>query len=154
MPVKRLILGPGKHWPKINDDQFSDHFCDILPFPGVDTVHNLNITPWPFADNSFLHVSAIHLVEHLEHLVTFMNEAWRVLQPGGTLYIETPEAGSNFDLTHADPTHVRCYRVHSFINYFLPEGVANFGYTDKAWTFVKTESKDGILFIAGIPIKK
>jgi hypothetical protein len=153
MPVKRLILGPGKHWPKIQDHLYADHFCDVLPFDNVDSVHDLNKVPWPFPDRSFIHVSAIHLVEHLQQLVSFMNEAWRVLEPGGTLYIETPEAGGDYDLTHADPTHVRCYRIHSFINYFLPEGVQKFGYTDKAWTFVKTESRDGILFIAAIPIK-
>lgn len=153
MPINRLILGCGKNWPKQDDQLYKDHFCDISPFNGVDTVHDLNRTPWPFEDNSFGSIAAIHLVEHLDSLVSFMDECHRVLKLGGELYIETPEAGGDIDLTHSDPTHKRCYRIHSFINYFMPAGVEKFGYTTKAWAFHKTESINGILYIAGQPIK-
>lgn len=148
--MQRLILGPGPRWEKKNGDTF----VDIRPFPNVDVVHDLNITPWPFADRSFLHVSAVHVVEHLNSLLSFMDEAWRVLSPGGSLYIETPLAGANPDLEFADPTHVRCYRIHTFMNYFTPEGVEAFGYTDKAWNIPHLRVKDDCIIFHGYPIKQ
>lgn len=150
--MQRLILGPGPRWEK----KEGDVFCDLRNFDNVDVQWDLNITPWsPFKDNSFMHVSAVHLVEHLRSLLDFMNEAHRVLIPGGSLYIETPLAGVNPDLEWADPTHVRCYRIHSFMNYFTPEGVETFGYTDKAWNFVVLRVEGGnIIQVHAIPIKQ
>jgi len=149
MTNKRLILGPGKHWPKLENDVF----CDIRPFERIDVVHDLNICPWPFADNDFMHVSAVHVVEHLQSLLNFMNEAWRVLAPGGSLYIETPLAGVNPDLEFADPTHIRCYRLHTFANYFTMEGIQQFGYTDKAWAPVTLKVVNDCIIFHGYPIK-
>lgn len=149
MTTTRLILGPGKHWPKAENDIF----CDIRPFERIDVVHDLNITPWPFDDNSMMHVSAVHVVEHLRSLLDFMNEAWRVLAPGGSLYIETPLAGADIDLEYADPTHVRCYRLHTFANYFTMEGIEQFGYTDKAWAPVALKEVNKCIVFHGYPIK-
>jgi predicted SAM-dependent methyltransferase len=149
MQNKRLILGPGKHWPK----QENDCFCDIRPFEGVDVVHDLNIYPWPFNDRQFIHVSAVHVVEHLDSLLDFMNECHRVLIPGGSLYIETPLAGADPDLQFCDPTHIRCYRLHTFANYFTPEGIERFGYTDKAWAPVKLAVENNCIIFHGYPIK-
>ena len=147
--MNRLILGAGK-W---TEKKKGDTFCDIRPFENIDIVHDLNITPWPWADNSFMHISALHIVEHLNDLISFMDECWRVLKPGCSVYIETPEAGSNFDLTHCDPTHKRCFRSYTWSNYFSPEGVRDFGYTQKAWCMLKQEAKEGILYIHASTIK-
>jgi ubiquinone/menaquinone biosynthesis C-methylase UbiE len=143
-----LIIGAGK-----SQRRRGAVHIDIHPFPGIDIVHDLNKVPWPINDNTHEHISCIHVVEHLRDLVSFMNEAHRVLTKGGTMYLETPEAGSDFDLTHSDPTHVRCYRVYSFINYFTPEGIAKFGYTDKAWAFYKCLAEDGVLKVHCSPVK-
>lgn len=145
----RLILGCGKRWVK----EPGDVFCDIRPFENVDVVCDLNKVPWQFEDNSFIHVSAIHLVEHLDSLIDFMNECWRILKPGGSLYIETPLAGGDIDLTHADPTHIRCYRLHTFVNYFSLEGIEKFGYTDKAWNFFHLQVKANVIVVHAYPIK-
>jgi predicted SAM-dependent methyltransferase len=147
--MQRLICGPGPRWEK----KERDVFIDICPFENVDVVHDLNKTPWPFESNQFIHVSAVHVVEHLNSLLDFMNEVWRVLKPGGSLYIETPLAGVNPDLEFSDPTHVRCYRIHSFANYFTPEGVATFGYTDKAWNFHVLRVQNDCIIVHGYPIK-
>ena len=147
--MQRLILGPGPRWQK----QQGDIFCDIRPFDNVDVVHDLNKIPWPWPENSFVHVSAVHLVEHLHSLLDFMNECHRVLQPGGSLYLETPLAGVNPDLEFADPTHVRCYRIHTFANYFSPEGVETFGYTDKAWNFFVLRVQGDCIVVHAYPIK-
>jgi len=147
--MKRLILGAGKKTVKTDIDTF----LDLRPFKDVDIVHNLDILPWPIKDNEYTSVCAVHLVEHLKSLTDFMNECHRIISPGGTLYLETPLAGVNPDLEFADPTHVRCYRLHSFINYFTPEGIHEFGYTDKAWNFFVSRVQFDCIIIHAIPIK-
>jgi hypothetical protein len=96
---------------------------------------------------------AIHLVEHLNNLLDFMDESWRVLKKGGALYIETPEAGADLDLQFADPTHIRCYRKHTFINYFTLIEAPKFGYTDKYWAIMHIESKNNNLIVHLTPLK-
>ena len=145
----QLIVGCGPNWPKRNGDVF----LDVRPFPGVDVVHDLNIIQWPFADDSMNEILAIHVVEHLDSLLNFMNECHRILKPGGSLYIETPEAGANLDLQFADPTHVRCYRKHTFVNYFTRSEAPKFGYTDKLWSIWHLEVRDGNIIFHGQPIK-
>lgn len=146
--VSQLVLGAGIGWNK----QSNQTLVDILPVEGIDVVTDLN-KKWPFKDNSFDSIVAIHLIEHLKDLLHFMSEAHRVLKTGGTLYIETPIAGEDPDLEFADPTHVRCYRPHTFINYFTIEGIAKFGYTDKCWGSLHIEKKDSIMVIHLMPIK-
>lgn len=145
----RLILGAGK-W---TEKKAGDVFCDIRQFEKIDVVHDLNVTPWPWADNSFMHISAQHVVEHLSSLVSFMDECWRILKPGCSVYIETPEAGGDKDLEFCDPEHVRCFRAYTWHNYFSPEGIEKFGYTDKPWCLLKQEVRDSVLIIHASTIK-
>src|SRR5688500_401202 len=44
----------------------------------------------PWADRSFDRITCMHVVEHLQNPRHLISEAWRVLKPGGSLYIETP----------------------------------------------------------------
>jgi len=77
---------------------------DHLALPGVDVVADLE-EPLPFADASFDHVFAVHVLEHVRDLVGLMGELHRVLGPGGVLHVLCPR------WTHPnawrDPTHVR-----------------------------------------------
>ena len=147
----RLVVGCGPRHPKAPDE----FLIDRLPFPGVDKVWDLDICPWPVPDNSCLSITAVHVVEHLTSLlVPFMNECWRILQPGGLLYLVTPLAGANPDLEWCDPTHIRCYRRHSFINYFTPGGIERFGYTRLAWEFPELSVNHlQELIVRGHPLK-
>lgn len=132
--MSTLILGCGSH---VNTREKDHIYCDLRPYQNVDVVHDLDVYPWPFEDNSFLNISAIHLVEHLRNgLLPFMDECWRILMPGGALYIETPCAGMDPDLEFADPTHVRCYRPHTFTNYFLRSEIGKLNYTTRAWNIL------------------
>jgi len=155
---RRLIAGCGKYHEK----QEGDHTLDISPFDGVDTVHDLN-KDFPFKDNEFDSIIALHIVEHLDNLVHFMDESWRILTPGGEIYIETPLAGANTELEFADPTHKRCYTTYTFHNYFTLRGIHDFGYTDKPWAVIACYTKSAqplqyekhdILVFHGYPIKK
>ena len=76
----------------------------------------------PYPDASFHHVNCMHVLEHLHSPLPLMREILRVLRPGGTAYVETPdvrltmvphvplltgcEGGINF---WDDPTHRRPY---------------------------------------------
>lgn len=133
---KSLIVGAGKHYKKHD----CDVTLDIRPFPNIDVICDLNYQPWPFQACEFSYIYAIHVVEHICSLIAFMDEAHRILNRGGELHIETPNAGVNPDLEFCDPTHVRCYRPYTFYNYFTPEGIAKFGYTDKAWKILSMET--------------
>jgi SAM-dependent methyltransferase len=79
----------------------------------VDVAHDLEVTPWPWADDTFETVWAMDLLEHL-HLgfIGFFNEVWRILQPGGVVLVRTPMWNSPNAVI--DPTHVRCYHPESF----------------------------------------
>ena len=158
-----LILGAGKY--QRTEGAFH---VDRIKFEGIDLQFDLDMPIWnapmhpqlkatygfdPFADNTWEQISAVHLVEHLKSLINFMDEAHRILKPGGTLYIETPVAGGDYDLTHSDPTHIRCYRKHTFINYFTLQGIAAFGYTDKPCAILHLEEKNNNLIFHGTPIK-
>jgi predicted SAM-dependent methyltransferase len=100
----KLDLGCGKNKTKSqNEHPFIG--VDSIAFDGVDVVHDLRITPWPWEDNSVDEVFSSHFLEHLAggERVVFFNELHRVMKPGASALIVTP------DWAHAcaygDPTH-------------------------------------------------
>lgn len=78
---------------------------DLHPYPGVQVVHNLDVVPWPFEDESFDGLWASQVFEHVENPIGFMTETWRVLRPGGKAFITVPHYKS--DNAFTDPTHRR-----------------------------------------------
>lgn len=144
----KVILGPGSAHVK----QAGELLVDVLDFEGVDIIHDLNITPWPIHDGLALHINASHIVEHLKSLPAFMDECWRLCHPGGTLYIETPDANGPMELVWADPTHVRPYVVHTWINYYTVEGIEKFGVSKHAWSILFIQSKGGIIRLHLMPL--
>ncbi len=67
---------------EINTEQF---LADGVPVEAVDLNGNL-----PYADASFPCVLALEIVEHLEAPSRFIREIARILTPGGTALISTP----------------------------------------------------------------
>jgi SAM-dependent methyltransferase len=78
---------------------------------GLDVVESDAVAYLRSLENeSVLAVTSMHLVEHVPHavLIALLDEAWRVLLPGGVLILETPNpenltVGSHW--FYMDPTH-------------------------------------------------
>ena len=80
----------------------------------ADVCADLNDT-WPFEDNSVGVLRASHLIEHLCSPIHTMNEAWRVLVPGGWFLIDVPSTDGRG--AFQDPTHVSFWNQNSFWYY-------------------------------------
>lgn len=106
-----LHLGSGR----IRIDGFTN--VDIAPLPEVDVVHDLDVAPWPFADESVQEIRAFDIFEHVNNPITFMTEGHRVLVPGGSFLIRTTHWKSESAFT--DPTHKRFCTPYTF-DYWVP----------------------------------
>lgn len=85
---------------------------DIVALPGINVVHDLNKYPWPWDDLSADEVVAKDLLEHLVEFMPAMEEIFRVLKPGGKLYLKVPYW--NGWSRQADPTHRRGFHELTF----------------------------------------
>lgn len=89
---------------------------DNNPQALVDVVHDLNVFPYPFADNEFETVICLNAIEHLSDVVKVMSEIHRICLNGARVFITTPhfsDAGS-----YTDPTHIHHLSARSF-DYFI-----------------------------------
>jgi len=107
----RLIIGCGERkWE-------GGVHVDLRETPVVDIIHDLDSLPWPLRDEEFEEVIAEDIIEHLKEIVPVVEECWRVLKPGGTLWVQTPHYTS--PNSYHDPTHRWHLSEHSF-DYFDP----------------------------------
>jgi len=88
---------------------------DSVGLPGVDVVCDFSHVPWPFRDNAFDEVIAIHVLEHLPNTLRTMEEMHRITSPGARVVIEVPHY--KHVNAYRDPTHVRFFAETSF-DYF------------------------------------
>ena len=72
---------------------------------GVDIIWDLNKYPYPFEDNSVDEIYCSEFIEHVENLVAFMDELYRIMKPGAGGLITAPY-WSHIN-TWRDPTHRR-----------------------------------------------
>jgi len=94
---------------------------------GADILCDLN-GPWPFPDNSVGVLRAAHIFEHLRDPIHTMNEAYRVLAPGGWLLLEVPSTDGRG--AFQDPTHISFWNANSL-----------WYYTDRNWSRFVPEYK-------------
>lgn len=90
---------------------------DIVKFPGVDKVVDLR-KRWPWKKNSIEEINCSHFLEHFDAMerAHMVNEAYRVLKPGGTMTVVVPYGLS--ERAYGDPTH-KWPPVVSFWFYYL-----------------------------------
>ena len=86
---------------------------DRIAFDGVDVIHDLEIFPWPFKDESVDEVFCSHYIEHTPDMIKFMDEMYRILKVGGKAQITAPYYANM--RCWQDPTHKRAISEASSI---------------------------------------
>lgn len=125
----KLNLGAGRDVR----DGYVNH--DLVALPGIDEVFDLTQFPWPWRDKQMEEIVASDILEHLPNFLThvskslqvsyqaaiprFMEECWRIMCNGATLFIQVPD-GRHPNWTWCDPTHVRGFMPDSF-DYWDPD---------------------------------
>jgi len=106
----KLNLGCGKH---ILPGFINLDFINAL---GVDVVHDLNKFPYPFEDNTFDHIKAINIIEHLKDPEKVIRELNRIAKPNATMEIVVPHYSSHiawYDMTHVRPFSLKSLEVYN-----------------------------------------
>ena len=93
---------------------------DRLKLPGVKIIHDLDLHPYPFADNMVDEVWMDNVLEHLANPLGAMEEIHRITRSGAIIHIAVPYFRSFY--ATIDPTHRNFFGVHWF-NYFDPRHV-------------------------------
>lgn len=84
-----------------------------------DIIHDLEMQPWPFADNSAAEILAKHVLEHLikqgDHtgFFNFFRECYRILKTGGIVKVHVPSY--RFENAFGDPGHKSAYSRKTFL---------------------------------------
>lgn len=110
---------------------------DIIVGSSADLIHDLDVFPYPIADNSWDRIICRDVLEHVADFVHTMEEIWRVASPGASVEVHAPFMSSvNY---FSDPTHRRAFTSRSF-DYFI-EGTAVFrlGYSDARFEMIRCE---------------
>lgn len=130
--MRKLNLGSGRDIRSAEDGWVN--MDGYYAPPGV-VKHDFLRTPWPFPDNHFGLIYASHVMEHIplvfrerdgvmrDMLFDVMEEAHRVLKPGGLFHIRVPWGGSREGM--CNPQHYRQWRPEWF-RYFDPDHGENY----------------------------
>lgn len=111
---------------------------DRIKLPGVDVVHDLDIYPWPFENDSFDHIVCKHSLGHLHDLIRCMEELYRIGRSGGIVEIIAPHyASDNFN---TDPTHKISFGIRS-LDYFIDGTVLRerYRYSPVSFSLIKRQ---------------
>jgi SAM-dependent methyltransferase len=108
----RLELGSGK----LPTPGFIHH-DRIKHSVNIDVAHDLEVLPWPWANESCGEILALDVFAHLHRMpAAWLRECHRILMPGGVLRFRVPIFGSPWHII--DPTHVRGFHPLNF-DYFI-----------------------------------
>jgi predicted SAM-dependent methyltransferase len=89
---------------------------DVDPATGCDIVHDLNVLPYPFQDNTFTEIHAYEVLEHTgrqgdwQFFFDQFYQFWRLLKPDGYLIGTVPMWDSPW--AWGDPQHTRVIPKH------------------------------------------
>ncbi|MFA6888333.1 MAG: class I SAM-dependent methyltransferase [Candidatus Woesearchaeota archaeon] len=119
---------------------------DIIPLQGVNIVHDLNKTPYPFKDNEFEEVYVDNVLEHLDNMSKIIKEIYRILKPNGKAIIKVPHFTSHD--TWAHPQHTRAFAYDSFD--FFVEGTWRYKKDGRCFPFTFKKIKRKLIFEKGL----
>jgi SAM-dependent methyltransferase len=97
---------------------------DRNPRSRADVICDLDRLPYPFADNSFDRLRAVHVIEHVSDVIRTMEEFHRLVRTGGRIHVVTPHY-TDFS-SFCDPTHR--WHLNSFSFRYFGENHGGFGY--------------------------
>jgi SAM-dependent methyltransferase len=84
------------------NDTYGTDRIDIFPTSATTAVADLE-SKWPYENETFDIVYAKCILEHIRNLKNFSDECYRVLKPGGKLFIRTDYAG--YIMFHISKAH-------------------------------------------------
>lgn len=123
--MSELLIGCGNHRGKLLSFEgipstWTDlTTLDIDPGTGCDVVHDLNVMPYPFADESFDEIHAYEVLEHCgrqgdwQFFFAQFAEFYRLLKPKGYFVATVPMWDSPW--AWGDPGHTRLIAKESLI---------------------------------------
>ena len=114
--LKKVILNLGCGSNRIPGSVGVD---SVLIDDFVDVVHDLNVFPYPFSDNSVDEVWLIFVLEHLDNPSKVLEEVYRILKPAGKVFIRVPHFSSVY--CWGELTHHHAF-TFGFWNVFVKEG--------------------------------
>lgn len=91
---------------------------DKLHLPDVDIIHDLDIFPYPFANDEIEEVWMDQVLEHMKEPMRVMEEIYRICRNGAKVTIGVPYFRSFY--AFIDPTHKTFFGTNWFY-YFDPE---------------------------------
>jgi len=97
---------------------------DRNPRSRADVLCDLDHFPYPFRDNSFDELHAVHVIEHVQDVVRAIEEFHRLVRPGGSIHLATPHY-TDFS-SFCDPTHR--WHLNSFSFRYFGEDHAGYDY--------------------------
>jgi SAM-dependent methyltransferase len=126
-----------------------DAGCGLNKYPGAigldrnpntraDVIADLDRFPWPFENDSFREIRAIHVIEHVGDVIRTVEEFYRLLAPRGRAVIVTPHY-TDFS-SFCDPTHR--WHLNSFsLRYFGKDSGGFAYYTGARFREISTRVK-------------
>jgi SAM-dependent methyltransferase len=122
---RELLLGAGTRqdkritWPEVPSTWTNLTTLDIMPSNKPDVLHDLDVLPYPFADNEFDEIHAYEILEHCgkqgdwRFFFAQFAEFYRILKPGGYFAGSSPM----WDQVWAwgDPGHTRIISAASLM---------------------------------------
>lgn len=101
---------------------------DRNPATKADVLVDLDHFPYPFRDDAFDGLQAIHVIEHVSDVVKSVEEFHRLVRAGGEVFIVTPHY-TDFS-SFCDPTHR--WHLNSYSLRYFGDDNAGYGYYSKA----------------------
>ncbi len=101
---------------------------DRNPASVADVLCDLDRIPYPFRDNSFDRLQAVHVIEHVSDVLRTIEEFHRLVRPGGRIFLVTPHY-TDFS-SFCDPTHR--WHLNSFSFRYFGEDHGGFGFYSPA----------------------
>jgi len=149
-----------------------DGFVNLDLFPPADVIWDCRYG-LPFSNETFNFIFSEHFLEHLDFPISvkkILSEIYRVLKPGGKVFIGVPDAGkvikaySSSDKNFLDKLRKKSYNHRypsielygdiDIVNYVFRDQIDNPNYTIHYWAYDEENLKNILFSIGFRKIKK